>query len=177
MALILHSFFLCSYNFSYLEHSVLVPLTTSLCISFPAHLQGCPFLFWKNLFLRFKLEITSFYLWAHAGRTKSIIKRCQTLVNNCSSLFNTQCNKPCIIAYATKRGGEVAGGGGVGSLPSGPGWKLSHALKGNMSKGNSFSPSPSPPPPPKKDTRKNSCDTLWWSYCSLKGKVQQIYSS
>jgi hypothetical protein len=56
--------------------------------------------------LRFKLEITSFYLWAHAGCTKSIIKRCQTqsIIATPSSIHNAINH-----AYATKRGGEGAG--------------------------------------------------------------------
>ncbi len=146
------SFFLFSYNFSYLEHSVYSFYSATVSVfHFLLISKAVPFFFEKNLFLRFKLEITSFYLWAHAGCTISIIKRCQTQVNNCSSLCNTQCNKPCICYKERGRGCRVGGGGGLFHQAQGESW--ARPLKGTLSKGDS-SPPPSPTPPPPKQCKK-----------------------
>jgi hypothetical protein len=106
--------------------------------------------FLKILFLRFKLEITSFYLWAHAGCTNPSLKdvRLQSIIAAPSAIHNAINH-----AYVTKRVGEGAGGE-VGGSSIRPRVKVEPCPKRHSEQGTFFPPFPVAPPPKKRTLAK-----------------------
>ncbi len=135
-----------TWNTLYSFHSAPVYVFHFLLIS-----KAVPFFFEKNLFLRFKLEITSFYLWAHAGCTLNPSLKDVRLLSIIAAPSSIQ--NAINHAYMLQIEGErVQGGGGVGGSSIRPRVKAEPCPKRHSEQETFFPSFPSPPPPPKKRT-------------------------